>query len=42
MMDKAFESGKLTKDGFVNDDGKIDAGKFVSDDEESEMKKILI
>lgn len=36
MMDKAFESGKLTKDGFVNDDGKIDTGKFMSDDEESE------
>lgn len=36
LMDKAFESGKLTKVGFVNDDGKIDTGKFVSDDEESE------
>ena len=36
FMDKAFESGKLTKDGFMTDDGKLDTGKFVSDEEESD------
>lgn len=28
MMDKAFASGKLTKDGFVGKNGKIESGQF--------------
>lgn len=36
MMDEAFASGKLTKDGFLGDDGKVDSGKFASSESEEE------
>lgn len=36
MMDKAFASGKLTKDGLLGKNGKIDTGKFVNSDDEEE------
>lgn len=41
MMDKAFASGKLTKDGLLDKNGKIESGKFVSsdDDEEEDFEK---
>lgn len=36
MMDKAFASGKLTKDGILGKNGKVDSAKFGSSDEEDE------
>jgi nucleolar MIF4G domain-containing protein 1 len=34
IMDKAFASGKLTKNGLLGKNGKIESGKFVSSDDD--------
>jgi len=39
MMDKAFSSGKLTKDGLLGKNGKIDSGKFVSSGDEEDFEE---